>query len=93
MVCLMGWLTVVSWFISCQGQRPDRRWGPPSLAFNRYWRLFPVGKSSRCMKLSLTYIQESGQECVELYFHLCLHCVDMNNFTFSLALTDMPTCW
>jgi hypothetical protein len=36
-MCPMGWMTVVLWFISCQGQCPDRLWGLPSLALNRYW--------------------------------------------------------
>jgi hypothetical protein len=45
MMCSVCWLTVVSWFISCQGKCPDRLLGPPSLALNRYWRLFPRGKA------------------------------------------------
>lgn len=45
MMCPMGWLTAVSWFISCQRQCPDRLWGPPSPTLNRYWRLFPMGKA------------------------------------------------
>jgi hypothetical protein len=48
--------------------RPDWFWGPPTLLFNGYRRLFPQEQSSRRVKLT-THLQEH----MDLYTHSPIH--------------------
>jgi hypothetical protein len=61
-------------------RRPDRLWGPPSLLSNRYWQLFPRGKSAGAWNWSLRSSYNRGQENVDLYIHapIRLHGVVLN---------------